>query len=144
VNADGSATTVEGGNIYLPCTAPAGSTNCPAIPAGAAVGDLVPCDGSAAAVDPVTKVKFNSTCASGGGTTCDCRARTITAATTGLTAGNTYEIAVFSRDGHPTESNFQLTLSGFATKQTVCTARSGHAVVTAAEECHCRDGTVPT
>jgi fibro-slime domain-containing protein len=139
VNADGSANTVEGGNIYLPCTNPTGSTNCPTIPAGLAVGDLVPCDGTAAAADPVTKVKFNSTCASG--TTCDCRARTITAATMGLTAGNSYEIAVFSRDGHPTESNFQLSLSGFATKQTVCQARCGDGVVTGGEECDCGDGT---
>ena len=34
--------------------------------------------------------------------------------------GNTYEIAVFSRDGHPTESNFQLTLLGFSTNISTC------------------------
>ena len=49
-------------------------TNCPVIPAAYQVGDIVPCDGSANAVDPVTQVKFNSTCKSG--TTCDCRTRT--------------------------------------------------------------------
>jgi fibro-slime domain-containing protein len=143
VDATGAATIQEGGNIYLPCT----GANCVAIPAGRAVGDLVPCDGSAAAADPITKVKFNSTCASG--TTCDCRTRTIPAATMGLmpaAAGqpaNTYEIAVFSRDGHPTESNFQLTLSGFATKQTSCQARCGDGVVSGGEECDCGDGSVP-
>ena len=33
----------------------------------------------------------------------------------GLEMGKTYEIAVFHADRHPTESNYQLTLSGFAT-----------------------------
>ena len=141
VNADGSATTQEGGNIYLPCTNPTGSTNCPTIPAGLAVGDLVPCDGSAA----------RGRSGHEGEVQLDLRGRRrndlrlprphLSAATMGLTAGNTYEIAVFSRDGHPTESNFQLSLSGFATKQTVCQARCGDGVVTGGEECDCGDGT---
>jgi hypothetical protein len=42
------------------------------------------------------------------------------AATLGLQAANTYEIAIFERDGHPNESNFQLTLSGFSTTDSVC------------------------
>jgi hypothetical protein len=45
---------------------------------------------------------------------------------------NTYEIAVFERDGHPPESNFQLTLSGFSTNESVCQTT-----------CDCGDGTVP-
>ncbi len=115
VNVDGSgnATIQEGGNIYMACTNPTGQTNCPVIPAGKKVGDLVPCDGSANAKDPVTKVAFNSTCPSAS-TTCDCRQRSVAL---GLTTGSTYEIAIFERDGHPTESNFQLTLSGFSTTQ---------------------------
>jgi fibro-slime domain-containing protein len=135
VNADGSANTQEGGNIYMACT---GSTNCPVIPAGSQVGDIVPCTGA----DPVTNVKFNSTCKSG--TTCDCRTRTFTAAQTGLAPptaanapANTYEIAVFTRDGHPTESNFQLTLSGFGTNQTQCGPTCGDGVKTGGEECDC-------
>jgi fibro-slime domain-containing protein len=138
VNADGSADIQEGGNIYMACT----GTNCPTIPAGYNVGDIVPCDGSANAIDPVTKVKFNSTCKSG--TTCDCRQRHLTAAQTGLTPpsganapANTYEIAVFTRDGHPTESNFQLTLSGFSTNVTECGPTCGDGVRAGGEECDC-------
>ena len=137
VDASGNATTQEGGEVYLP-----GET----LPAGAQVGDLIPCDGSAAAVDPVTKVAFNRVLTgncTAGETTCDCRTRTIPAATLGLTpaaAGqpaNTYEIAIFSRDGHPTESNFQLTLSGFSTNISQCGAACGDGVATGAEECDC-------
>jgi fibro-slime domain-containing protein len=145
VNADGSANVQEGGNIYMPCTNPPGQTVCPVIPAGYNVGDIVPCDGSADAVDPVTKVKFNSTCTTG--TTCDCRQRMLTAVQTGMTPpaagqpGNTYEIAVFSRDGHPSESNFQLTLSGFSTNKSQCGPRCGDGTKTGGEECDCGDGT---
>ncbi len=54
---------------------------------------------------------------------------------TGLTAGNTYEIAVFHADVHPRESNYQLTLTGFTTTRSVCKATCGDGIVTAGEEC---------
>ncbi len=101
VDATGLATIQEGGNVYMPCTNPAGQTVCPVIPAGKAVGNLVACDGTANAKDPVTGVLFNSTCPAGN-TTCDCRVRQIPAATLGLQTGSTYEIAIFaSATGHP-------------------------------------------
>ena len=134
VGTDGNATVQEGGNIYMACTNPTGQTNCPVIPAGKNVGDLIPCTGG---IDPITKVAFNSTCPSGN-TTCDCRQRTVAL---GLTNGSTYEIAIFERDGHPTESNFQLTLSGFTTTKSVCTTTCGDGVVTGGKECDC--GTDP-
>ena len=96
-----------------------------------------------AAVDPVTKVGFNNSgtmkapnCTT---TTCDCRVRKLDL---GLKAGNTYEIAIFQRDGHPSESNFQLTLSGFSTNQSQCGASCGDGVITGDEECDCGDGSV--
>jgi fibro-slime domain-containing protein len=124
VDATGMATTQEGGEVYLP-----GQT----LPAGANVGDLIPCTGS----DPVTKIAFNSVgtgnCQTGE-TTCDCRTRSLSL---GLKTGSTYEIAIFTRDGHPSESNFQLTLSGFSTTQTQCGPFCGDGVQTGGEECDC-------
>jgi fibro-slime domain-containing protein len=130
VDGSGNATTQEGGSVYL-----TGET----LPAGAAVGDLVPCDGSANAVDPISKVAYNSTCAAGV-TTCDCRDRTVSL---GMTPGNTYEIAIFERDGHPSESNFQLTLPSFSTTESVCAPHCGDGIVAGSKECDCGDGTVP-
>lgn len=53
----------------------------------------------------------------------------------GLEAGKTYEIAIFHADRHPRESNYQLTLSGFATTLTSCLPTCGDGVATAGEEC---------
>jgi fibro-slime domain-containing protein len=63
---------------------------------------------------------------------CDCKTRT---AALGLEMGRTYEIAVFHADRHPTESNYQLTLSGFRTRRTNCMDQCGNMVVKGAEEC---------
>jgi fibro-slime domain-containing protein len=51
-----------------------------------------------------------------------------------------YEIAVFHADRHPRDSNYQLTMSSFATKRTSCAPRCGDAIVTAGEECDDGDG----
>ena len=51
---------------------------------------------------------------------------------------------MFHADRHPTESNFQLTLSGFATNRSNCQAHCGDGVVTGAEECDCGDATATT
>ncbi len=53
----------------------------------------------------------------------------------GLEVGRTYEIAVFHADRHPRESNYQLTLAGFATQRSTCAPACGDGVVAAAEEC---------
>lgn len=111
VDAAGTATIQEGGSVYL---------------SGANAGKVVPCNSA----DPITNVAYNSTCTSG--TSCDCRTRTVPLA---LEAGKTYEIAVFTRDGHPSECNFQLTLSGFSTTYSSCSGKCGDGVATAGEEC---------
>jgi fibro-slime domain-containing protein len=112
VDSTGVASIQEGGAIYLP-----GET----LPAGASAGDVVPCDGSTAAVDPITKVAFNKTGTGNCGasqTTCDCRLRT---ANLGLQLGSTYEIALFKRDSHPPESNLQITINGLTSNRSQCT-----------------------
>jgi fibro-slime domain-containing protein len=52
-----------------------------------------------------------------------------------LEAGNAYEIVVFHADRHPRDSNYELTLSGFATDLSVCGPECGDGVATLMEEC---------
>jgi cysteine-rich repeat protein len=56
-----------------------------------------------------------------------------------LQDGKVYEIAIFGADRHPPESNFQLTLNGYATKRSDCQPRCGDGKVSAGEECDCGD-----
>jgi fibro-slime domain-containing protein len=59
----------------------------------------------------------------------------INGATFGLEEGRVYEIAVFHADQHPRESNYQLTLSGFATQRSDCVPDCGDGVATMGEQC---------
>jgi fibro-slime domain-containing protein len=70
---------------------------------------------------------------------------TVTIDTTlGLEVGRIYEIAVFHADRHPRESNYQLTLSGFATTKSVCVPRCGDEITTLTEECDDGDAATDT
>jgi hypothetical protein len=69
----------------------------------------------------------------------DYRTRTVKL---GLQSGKVYEIAIFGADRHPPESNYQLTLQGFSTKQSACSPRCGDGVATNGEQCDCGDGTL--
>ena len=101
VDANGFATIIEGGSLNAAGTA------------------ILPC--ATTTLDPYTMLPFNTlTNTDGNGhsnctnSTCDCRTRT---ANLGLTVGSTYEIAIFGANRHPTESSYQLTLSGFSTQR---------------------------
>lgn len=57
----------------------------------------------------------------------------------GLTAGKVYDVALFHAERHTTQSNFDLTLSGFVTSTTSCVPKCGDGIVTSGE--FCDDGT---
>src|SRR5690606_6516608 len=58
-----------------------------------------------------------------------------TAASLGLEAGNVYEIKVFHAERMTTGSSFRLTLSGFNTRRSECTATCGDGIVGFGEQC---------
>jgi fibro-slime domain-containing protein len=60
---------------------------------------------------------------------------TAAAAQYGLADGNIYEIVVYHADRHPRDSNYQLTLSGFATDVSDCVPTCGDGVRTVMEQC---------
>ena len=109
VDANGFATIIEGGSLNAAGTA------------------ILPC--ATTTLDPYTQQPFDtltstdgnghSNCTSG---SCDCRTRT---ANLGLAVGSTYEIAIFGANRHPTESSYQLTLSGLTSNESQCGPRCG-------------------
>jgi fibro-slime domain-containing protein len=108
--ATGTAQIIEGGSL-------------------SAAGTINACPFTDTGVTPAVTTNMNCPA---GQPNCDCRTRTVNL---GLAMGSTYEIAVFHADRHPTESNYQLTLAGFATNRTSCVDRCGNGAVKGAEEC---------
>ena len=102
-----------------------------------AAGNITGVTAGSAACSPTNTTPLPPTAA----TPDDFRVRTVPL---GLVTGKVYEIAIFGADRHPPESNYQLTLSGFATTRSACKAHCGDGVVTGGEECDCGDGTGST
>ena len=67
----------------------------------------------------------------------------ITSTGFGLTVGSTYELAIFHADQHPRESNYQLTVSGYATTTSECVPTCGDGKVATGEECDDGNGGTP-
>ncbi|MEI9940908.1 MAG: DUF4215 domain-containing protein [Pseudomonadota bacterium] len=53
----------------------------------------------------------------------------------GLAVNSIYEIAIFNAERHVTQSNFQLTLTGFNSAPSVCTPKCGDGFVAGTEQC---------
>jgi fibro-slime domain-containing protein len=53
----------------------------------------------------------------------------------GMTAGGTYEVAVFQAERHTTQSNYQLTLIGFNAPHSVCASTCGDGITASNEVC---------
>lgn len=88
-----------------------------------------------------SKINGNFTLnANGGFTTCVENAPAATQVCTtdnslGLVAGKIYEIAIFNAERHVSQSNFQLTLTGFNSSPSVCTPICGDGFVAGVEQC---------